>query len=208
MKKEGPLLQQLTHRLSECPSEFLMEPKLGKGGVVHVDAVVSDLIMDLGGDAPDDKQLLFFGSQPEKDPDSKELYKKGAGKHANFLRLVLICTWLYHDDWFCDAGIYSTRVFEFLKTGLQPLTELLKTDLFVTDPDRREELVRVCLEALELRPKDESEAQAQDRLDTLNSIKRHKIIQATREREEQARKIRKAMEEKRAREAAARYSPE
>ena len=43
---EGPVLEALTGRVAECPPEFLMGPE----GLV-VEAVLSDLFMDLGGRA-------------------------------------------------------------------------------------------------------------------------------------------------------------
>lgn len=46
-KTEGPLLEALTHRLSQCPREFLYAPRVGNGGQVDVAAVVSDLIIDM-----------------------------------------------------------------------------------------------------------------------------------------------------------------
>ena len=47
MRSEGPPLDRLTHRLSECPGEFLLEPKIGLKGEVRVDAVIYDLLCDL-----------------------------------------------------------------------------------------------------------------------------------------------------------------
>jgi hypothetical protein len=44
MKEEGPLLETLTRRLSECPADFLAEPRIGARGRVHVGAVISDLL--------------------------------------------------------------------------------------------------------------------------------------------------------------------
>ena len=49
MEHEGPPLEALTRRLAECPAEFPAEPVIGGKGTVHVAAVVSDLVCDLGG---------------------------------------------------------------------------------------------------------------------------------------------------------------
>jgi hypothetical protein len=78
----------------------------------------------------------------------------------------------------------------------------------VGDPDRREELVRVCLAELGLRPRGETVAQAMDRLNTLDSVERKRVVDQTREAEARARQIREAMARRAAQEAAARYSPE
>jgi hypothetical protein len=49
MTHEGPQLEQLTRRLTETPVDFLAEPRIGKNGLVQVDAVVADLLRELGG---------------------------------------------------------------------------------------------------------------------------------------------------------------
>jgi hypothetical protein len=77
---------------------------------------------------------------------------------------------------------------------------------FVHDPDRREELARLTLRALSLLPAGETVSRAADRLSTVDSVKRHEVLQAAKAAEERAAAVRKAMEEERAREAAARYS--
>lgn len=189
MTAEGPLLERLTHRLSECPSDFLGEPVIGSRGSVRVDAVISDLLQDLGG-APLDEA----GARPFAAPDRER---------RNCLRLALICAHLLHDDWFLDARRFAPAARAWLEGGLEGLSELVAPDLFVTDPDRREELVRLCLRALGLRPAGETEAQAADRITTLSSVERQKVIRATRDQLERARQIREAMARKAAEEAAA-----
>ena len=194
MKGEGPVLERLTHRLAECPADFLAEPRMGSQGLVRVDAVVSDLLMDLGGDLLSDK-----GAEP---------FSVSKRNQRNLLRLVLVCCWLLHDEWFQEAGVYARPVLDFLKSGLKELSGLVAADLFVTDPDRREELARLCLEALDLRPKGETPAQSADRLKTMGSVERSRVLEATRAAEEHARQVRKAMREQAAREAAAKVNHE
>ncbi|MEW6266029.1 MAG: hypothetical protein AB1641_23395 [Thermodesulfobacteriota bacterium] len=194
MKQEGPLLEKLTHRLAECPADFLAEPRIGETGQVYVEAVVSDLLLDLGGEPLAEAEVPVFHITNKK--------------MRNFLRLVSIAGWLLHDEWFRRAQRYNQPARAFLKTGLNQLADLVAADLFVTDPDRREELVRLVLNALELRPQGETPAQAADRLKTLGSVERIKVLEATRAAEERARKIREKMREQAAREAAAKASPE
>ena len=193
MKDQGPLLEHLTRRLAECPDDFLAEPKIGQDGKVHVDAVVSDLLMDLGGKPLGDKAARPFVS--------------AAKKQRNYLRLVLICSWLFHDEWFRRAAGYADAVRTHLRAGLGELSGLVAADLFVTDADRREELVRLCLKALGLIPGGENEIQAADRLNTLSSVERNRVVQATREHEKRVRELREAMKQKRAYEAAAKINP-
>jgi hypothetical protein len=191
MNQEGPLLETLTRRLSECPSEFLEEPRgAPSGGRVETAAVVSDLLRDLGGEMLTLQEAAAFGY-------------KAQGKRER-LQLVLISCWLLHDSWFLSNKRHQ-GVLKFLAEGLADLTDLVKPEKFVIDPDRREELVRLCLKALGLRPKGETLAQAQDRLATLNSVERARVIREAQAAEERARAIREEMARKAAEEAASYY---
>jgi hypothetical protein len=95
-----------------------------------------------------------------------------------------------------------------LSNGLLELAKLNKAPQFVTDPDRREELVRMTLNQLGLRPQGETVAQAQDRLITLSTTERQRVLRAARAAEERAREIRTAMATQAAREAADKLSRE
>jgi hypothetical protein len=79
---------------------------------------------------------------------------------------------------------------------------------FVADPDRREELARLALARLGFRPAGETLAQAQDRLTTLNSTERARVMKASRAAEERARQIREALVRKAAEESADKFSRE
>ena len=69
-------------------------------------------------------------------------------------------------------------------------------------------MVRLCLRDLGLRPEGETEAQAQDRLTTLSTAERSRVLAAARQAEERARAVREAMAKQAAEEAAAQYSRE
>jgi len=195
MSRKGPVLDRLMHRLSECPAACLQPPRAGKEDGVHVDAVVHDLIVTLGGSPPSREALSSFAPSTPKPPRS--------------LSLVLIACWLLHDDWFRAAGgIVAAPTLTWLQSGLRTLAELVSPELFVRDPDRREELVRLCLAALGLRPVGETAAQADDRLRSLDSVERVRLLRDTREQEERARRLREAMRQKEAVEAAAKVSRE
>ncbi|MBI2839216.1 MAG: hypothetical protein HYX75_12940 [Acidobacteria bacterium] len=191
---EPPVLDRLTHRLTECPAEFLAEPRIAGSGRIHVDAVVSDLLVDLGG------QPLTV--------DEARTFQSASSKDRNLLRLVLVATWLMHDDFFCEARNVAAAVQDWLRGGLAELAALVSADQFVGDPDRREELVRLGLAALGLRPAGETPEQAADRLKTLSSVERAALIRETKAQIERARVLRRKMEEEAAREAAARVTRE
>jgi hypothetical protein len=194
MHTEGPSLDTLTRRLAECPDDLRGEPRIRGGGAVAVDAVVFDLVRDLGGSIEDLNLLQPFTATQSPD--------------RNHLRLVMLCCWLLRDQWFVRAATYAAPALEFLQEGLNELSVLVAADQFVLDPDRREELVRLCLTALGLRPSGETAFQADDRLKTLNSVERIRVIRETQEAQTRARKLREQMRRKQAAEAAARASRE
>lgn len=201
MQREGPSLEALTRRLSETPGEFLAEPRIGKLGSVNVAAVVADLMLDLGAQPLSDTQVgVFTSADPRKD--------------RNRLSLTLITAWLLRDDTLkaaLDGASPAERqasLLGVLTENVRELAELTQAPRFVADPDRREELVRFALKGLALRPAGESVAQAQDRLATLNTAERQRVIQAARAAEERARAVREAMARKAAEEAAAKYNRE
>lgn len=191
----GPPLESLTHRLAACPAEFLAEPRIGSAGVVEVAAVVADLARDLGGPAPSPAQLAAF-----KPTDARQF--------RNWLSVVLVACWLLHDEWFRRQPGLASGAIDFLTGGLNQVAALSQAPRFVDDPDRREELARLALRHLGLRPAGETEAQAADRLNTLDSAERDRVQRAARKAEERAEAIRAAMAKQAADEAAAQYSRE
>jgi hypothetical protein len=195
MKLVGPEITVLTHRLAECPPDCYETP-LGprtrnKSVALDVIAIVSDHFRDLG---------------IELDAIANPIELIGK-LNARQQRMVLIATWLLRDPWLMensDAALVSA----LLTRGLTEMAEVVVPESTITDPDRREELARICLRELGMRPSGETEQQALDRLNTLDSAERVRVISKTRAAEARARKIREAMAKKAAEEAAARYSPE
>jgi hypothetical protein len=182
MNREGPLLETLTRRLAECPPEFLASPRLGAVGKVVVPAVVADLLRDLGGAPLSAAQVAGFDA---KDP----------WHQRNRLSLILVACWLLHDPWFRQPAL-AEPVLRLLTRDLPALADATTADKCVSDPDRREELARLCLKALGLRPLGETIAQAEDRLATLNSAERQSLLKATAAAEKRAAAIREAMARK------------
>jgi len=229
MKHEGPPLEQLTHRLAECPPEFLEEPRVGATGIVHVAAVVNDLLVALGK-APNDASWaaeFMPGADPQHalTPETAtgapslmdRLISKLSGSESapaiqanerDWLRCVLVGCWLINDAWFLQQKNIVDAVRRFLTGELRELSKSTQATKLVGDPDRREELARLCLKALDYRPKGESPEQAQDRLATLNTTERMRLLKAVREAEKRAKEIREAMAKKAAEEAAAKYNRE
>jgi hypothetical protein len=169
----------LTRRLADTPPDFLADP-----ATLSPAAIVSDALVVLGGP-----------------PLTAESAATFTGADPNWTRLVLLTCWLA-----TGSGGDPLRLHGLLSGGLGELAALVPAERFATDPDRREELARVLLRGLGVVPLGESAAQAADRLDTVDSVRRHRLLADATAAEERAEAIRRAMAEKKAREAAARYS--
>lgn len=196
MKQEGPPLAALTHRLAECPDDFVVVGEQDDGGLC-VAALISDFFRRYRDGTP-----IVAG-----DPFLRTLVSEHQGlaakRHAG---LLSVSTWLFYDAWFSDKPEFSTPMWNLLRSeGLRSIAQLLQAKQVISDPDRREELARICLNGLELRPQGESIAQATDRLMTLNSVERERILRETAAAEKRAREVREAMAKAKALESVSRY---
>jgi hypothetical protein len=193
MENEGPFLESLTRRLAETPAEFLAQPGEGAGRV-DVAAVVWDLLRELGGE-PQSADVAPFRTA-----------RKGKRDDREPARAVLVAAWLLHDPWFRTRKLDHDAVLAFLRDTMPEVAKLVAAEALVSDPDRREELARLALSALGYRPADETRDQAADRLQTLSSVERRRVLEASRAAEERARQVREAMARVAAQEAAANYA--
>jgi hypothetical protein len=183
----GPQLDRLLHRLAECPPDFLLGPK-----EIDITALACDHFRALGVSIPGPEERRSLPALPREAQ-----------------QLIPVVLWLLRDDWFVARPQLAQATWLFLKSdALAQLAMLVRGDAIVNDPDRREELVRLCLKGLDVVPEGESAVQAADRLTTLDSVERQRVIRKTRQAEARAREIREAMARKQAEEAAARYSRE
>jgi len=194
MIHEGPRLEHLMRRLTETPVDFLAEPRIGKHGVVRVDAVVADLVRGLGGRPLPDELTAFAGTDPSRD--------------RNRLSATLLVVWLLDDEWFRARETPPQAVLAALESVPADLAAGAAARAFVTDPDRREELVRVVLGRLDLRPAGETAAQAQDRLTSISAAERARFIAEARAAQVRAMGIRAALATKAAQESADKYTRE
>jgi hypothetical protein len=192
MNIEGPALEPLLHRLTDCPSEFLDVASQDNPGGVEVVAIVCDLLRTL---------------TPNEPPELEARHLAAISKRTSAeLKLISITCWLLSDPWFLAQPQLSRLMWKLLTSEtLARLASLVRPDKFVNDADRREELVRGCLSQLGLRPQGESAAQAADRQTMLDSSERDRVLRATAAAQRRAREIREAMALKKAQESASRY---
>lgn len=193
LSREGPPLPALLQRVAETPKDFLAEPRIRAAGEAHVDAVVGDLLASLGAEVGSRDLERFAGKGPAD---------------RNLLAVALLLCWVLADPWFVSAAPTKAELLALLGDGASELAAAASARKFVEDPDRREELVRVALAAIGCRPAGESEAQAEDRLTSLSSAERARVVEAARAAELRARQIREALRKKAAEESADKYTRE
>lgn len=203
MKKYGPSITYLTHRLAQAPPSVLDKPRLvsAQPEIVSTAVVASDLLSEMGG------PLL----PPEVCAAFLQHFRSGS---QNLLQTVQVACYLCHDRWLtalADAGSIpdlNSKLMDLLANGLVELAKLTQARYFLEDPEGREEMARLVLDALGFLPEGETEAQARDRLAALDSVERARLTERTREAQRRAREIREAMARKAAEEAASKMTRE
>jgi len=193
MSAEGPELAALTKRLADIPGDFLVEPRIGRRGVVDVAAVANDLSIRIGQPVGPGRLAGLAGTAPAD---------------RNRLQVALELCWLLGDPWFGNAPPEADALIGLLVDRATEAAAHVAARSFVTDPERREELVRTALDALGLRPRGESDEEARDRLSALDSAERARVLEAARAAEERARQVREALEAQRAEESADKWTRE
>lgn len=196
--RDGPELSTLTRRLLDTPGDFLLDPRLTRGGkaqgVLHIDALVNDTLRWLDG-----------GPLSSADADLVRIAERGA--EAPTLRLIALCCWLLHDTWFKGQRQLAPGALTLLTTGLRALATAVRPADCVQDDERREELARLVLRGVGLRPAGESAEAAQDRLASIDSVARLKVAKQAAEAAKRAQQVREAAA-KAAAEAASYYGRE
>lgn len=196
MNSEGPALAALTHRLAECPEDFLAASE-DEQALVRMTALLADYFRRHGTNHPLRLDDPFFGRiQSHKAKAARQ-------RHAG---LICVALWLFYDSWFETKTEYLESIWALLRSDhFEAISRLIPPRLAISDPDRREELARVCLFGLALRPEGETVPQATDRLVSLNSLERERILSETATAEKRAREVREAMAKAKALESVSRY---
>jgi hypothetical protein len=194
MQKEGPPLQQLLHRITATPPDFMAEPRIGNKGEVHTVAVVRDLLAAKGHLVDIARLSAFAGRNVKTD--------------RNRLSIALLMSWLLADPALAIEQEHLTDVLTLLNDDAKRLAEYTNARQLFEDPERREELARLTLSKLGLRPAGETVAQAQDRFTSISSLERARILAASQEAEARARAIREQLAKKAAEESANKWTRE
>ncbi len=189
MVRAGPALELLLRRIAEADHvRSLAEPKLGAHGFVQVDAVVADLF-DYAELSIDLAQLREFSSEQ-------------ADVRRKPLQLVLLLCWLLAEPSLRRFITQAGPLLDLLRNVPVELSHYTTLEQIIRDADRREEFARLCLSRLDLFPLGEHPHQAADRLTSLSSAERQRLVQAAKASELRARELREAAARKAAEEAA------
>ncbi len=192
----GLRLERLVARLAACPPEFLAPPRVGAEGVVAVDVVVGDLLVELGYAEDSWPMTEPFEPGTVFDPD-----------RARHFRLVLFAAWLLRDPELPREAGTPQSVARFLGEPLRSLAAVVEPARLLDEPERREEFVRHALAALGALVEGETQEEAENRLETLNSASKQHLSAVLRAKEEavlrRADAVREAMVRKDAEEGAA-----
>lgn len=192
MNQVGPALDTLLRRLVDTPEDFLREPRIADHGQVFVAALVNDFLHQRGQRAGLATLERFDTDRPRSD--------------RNRLALAMIAVWMLGDESFERLSIEHAAWVDALDGAVAELAPTAPAHDFTMQPDRREELARVLLARLGLRPHGESVEQATDRLSAVSAVERRKLLHASRATERRAREVREALARKAAEESADKWT--
>lgn len=126
----------------------------------------------------------------------------------NHWRAIHISTWLLSHQDFKNNPVIEDKLYNFWFVELQLASAYVKSNEWINDDERAEEMVRLLLYCCEIIPYGENQEEAADKLSSLSSVDRHKVLKQSYEAHERIMNIKREMEEKRAREAANTYGRE
>lgn len=191
-----PPLAEFLRWMNEPPAAFLGEPLGFPNGRIPVRAVVCDLHETLFNERPDEWLLSAFT------PDKKTKVE------YNMHRWVLAaCHLLWHPALRSET-LPKIGFKKLLVQDLASLAAVAPANKLIDDEERREELVRKTLMALNLLLPGESRKEAEDRLTQVDSVERQRIVSEAAAKEKRTREVREAMIKKAAEEAAAKETRE
>lgn len=200
---QGPPILVLMQRLLQTPREFLFSPlfelsptRKNLKNSIYLPALYSD--------------LCFFISNEFANPEDLKFFKlENNSQNINLLNIYALAVYLLHFPFFQNKPFLKSKLQVLFEKKLVAYNEILKAEKFIIDSEKREEFCRFILYHLGYIPESETERYALERLTSLDSIERIKLISDAR-RAQIAREeaIREAIRKREAEEAASRMSGE
>ncbi len=201
---EGPSLAELVRWMAELPPAMRTGPGAADLHPTVVPAVLQDVLETLtGSDDLLDIVALYEQHARQGAASTRHVWPQQAGW------ALRLCWALWHPQVRrAGGGGQVLRLRKLILQDLPQLAAIVPLGQLDSEPERREELVRRALTALQLRPAGESHREAEARLAEVDSIAAHRIAKEADARERRAREVREAAARKAAEEAAAKVSRE
>ena len=178
---EGPDINVLHHRLTEFPKEWL-KPQLPS----YFYALVHDALYDLSTSLRASELTRF-----------KRPYEQ-----CEWYRATMLIAYFLMDNSFKGFSFELALLLDAFENTAKELAQAGTNKVYINDVDRREEFIRVVLSSINLRPKGETNNQAEDRLQAVSSLERMKVLKAAKVAEQRAHDLRVALAKQKAKEAA------
>jgi len=186
---------ELVAHLRKCPDIFLEPSSLIENEGLNSIALVCDTLRIVSND--------FFKTEFKKPNDFNLAYIED-----NHWRSIHISIWLLSHRNFVDSELIEEKLNKFWFEVLSEASLYVKFKEWIHDEDRAEEMVRLLLHSCEIIPDGENQEEATDKLSSLSSADRQKVLIESYEAHERIMNIKREMAEKKAREAANTYGRE
>lgn len=186
---------ELVTHLRKCPDIYLEPSSLIENEGLNSIALVCDTYRIVCNDflkkefkKPSDFNLAYIGD--------------------NHWRAIHISIWLLSHRNFINSALIEDKLYNFWFEELSEASLYVKFKEWISDDERAEEMVRLLLDCCEIIPDGENQDEAADKLSSLSSTDRQKVLKQSYEAHERIMNIKREMAEKKAREAANTYGRE
>lgn len=186
---------ELVTYLKKCPDIYLKPSTLIESEGLNSIALVCDTYRIVCND--------FFKKEFKKPSDFNLAYIDD-----NHWRTIHISIWLLSHRNFINSAFIEEKLFNFWFEELSEASQYVKFKEWISDDERAEEMVRLLLHCCEIIPDGENYDEAADKLCSLSSADRQKVLKQSYEANERIMNIKREMAEKKAREAANTYGRE
>jgi len=187
----APSISEMIHHIKLCPPDFLRAPRIKNIGEIHTEALVNDTWRKLA-----------------KQPTAAAMIRlKTDRRPAAELLLIQITCYAVSHPFFSELASPAWFI-ELVNSGLAEVAPLVKAEQWLNDEERAEELARIIMHACRQIPDGETATSAADRFDSVNTVRRLKVIEESKAAIERTRELRRQMAEAKAREAANVYARE
>jgi hypothetical protein len=188
------IFELVTH-LRKCPDIYLEPSSLIESEGLNSIALICDTYRIVCND--------FLKKEFKKPNDFNLAYIDD-----NHWRSIHISLWLLSHRNFINSALIEDKLYNFWFEELSEASLYVKFKEWISDDERAEEMVRLLLHCCKIIPDGENQDEAADKLSSLSSADRQKVLKQSYEAHERIMNIKRAMAEKKAREAANTYGRE